>query len=508
MSDPAKPPADDAAVSAGRGVVFIGAAKIYFMIAGAAIELVLPNLVAPYVYGAYRFVAQSVSTVNNVVVTGTIQAVSRYTTADPARAEEVKATGLKMHLMVGLPLALLFAAIAPLWAWVVHDPGKTGPLALSAAIVCGYAFYAVLVGSANGARQFHKQAGLDVMFSTLKAIGVLGAAFLGFGLYGAMGGWVGAVFVILFIAWLWVGWNRQARPGDTKPMVRYLGGVATYLIVINLIMSVDQFLLKRLSAEWYMEHGYADASMWADAQVGFYGAVQQLSRLPYQLMIAVTFVVFPLVSRSVFENDQEKTRSYIRTTLRYSLIFAGAMGVVMAANPGPLLDVPFDAQYARMGGPALAALALGHVAFAVFTIAGTILNSAGYTRDAVVVAAATLIALVGALIIAIPQFDPGADLLLACGAATGGAMLLGALASGWMLVQRFGAFVPAATAVRVGLATAVTIGAGRLIPATRPLMTLAEAAVCGLLFLGTLVATRELTGADLRAITRVAGRKR
>ena len=46
--------------------------------------------------------------------------------------------------------------------------------------------------------------------------------------------------------------------------------------------------------------------------------------------IAVTFVVFPLVSRSTFTDDRETTKRYIQVTLRYSLIFATAIGVVMA----------------------------------------------------------------------------------------------------------------------------------------------------------------------------------
>src|SRR5687768_1712360 len=123
------------AENAGRGVIFIAGAKVYFMMAGAAIEFAVPWLMGRFAYGAYGVVAQWVSNINNVVVTGTIQAVSRYTTADPARADEVKAAGLRMHVLIGLPLAILFALGAPLWATVVRDPSKTGLFALSAAIV-------------------------------------------------------------------------------------------------------------------------------------------------------------------------------------------------------------------------------------------------------------------------------------------------------------------------------------------------------------------------------------
>ena len=174
-------------VSAGRGVIYIAFAKMYFLMAGAAIEFGLARIVGAYLYGAYSVVAAFVSNINNVMVTGTIQAVSRQTTAAPERADEVKAAGIRMHLRVGLPLAIAYSALAPLWARFIHDPEKTGLFALSGGIVAAYAFYAVFVGSANGVRAFDKQARLDVTFATLRAGGILGAALLGLGVWGAVG---------------------------------------------------------------------------------------------------------------------------------------------------------------------------------------------------------------------------------------------------------------------------------------------------------------------------------
>jgi stage V sporulation protein B len=319
-----------------------------------------------------------------------------------------------------------------------------------------------------------------------------------------VGAWVAAAGAILVIAAVWVGPPRSLRGGDVRPMATFLGGVALYLILINLLMSVDQLLLKRLSTEWFLAHpdlvaAGKDASDMADQQVGFYRAVQNLARLPYQLLIAATFVVFPLVSRATFEHDLDKTRRYVRTTLRYSLIFSALMGAVLAAKPTGLMLVPYGAEYA-VGGPALAVLALGNVAFAVFTIAGTILNSAGRTRDAVTVAFVTLASSTVALWIGIPRAVPGETMLLTCGAATAAAMAVGALASGWLLVRRFGAFVRPLTLVRVGLATVAAIALGRVLPSAGKLVTLAEAAACAAAFVVVLVATCELGRADVAAI--------
>jgi stage V sporulation protein B len=538
-SRPAAAP-DDAA-QAGRGVLYIGLAKLYFILAGAIIEFRLPVILGNTLFGAYGVVVSAVSPINNVLVTGTIQAVSRFTAQQPSLARAVQAASFRMHLGLGLPVALVFMLGAPVYAYFVHDPSKIGLLVLGGAIIGGNAFYAVFVGTANGTRAFHKQAALDMGFATLRALGILGLATAGMGVYGAISGWVGAVVVILALAALLVGVPRQAGTHASanagthadkqsiRPMAAFFGGVAAYLVLLNLIMVADVHLLKRFSTEWFAAHAdavtaavqahvpgvaggiidfAADPAKAADGQVGYYRAVQNLARLSYQVIIAGMFVIFPLVSRSTFENDRDTTRRYVHTTMRYSLIFATAVGVVMAANPEPVLDVVYPAAYAYFGAPALIALALGNVAFCLFAIAGTILNGAGHTRAAIVTAAVTLVAAVLANALVIPRFPPGRDILLAAASATAGAMVIGAALGGVFLVRKLGAFMPWATLVRVLLAVAAALLTGRLVPFTTPLLTLVEAVLVAVSYLAVLVLTRELTGRDLAALLSLGRRRK
>lgn len=537
--------------SAGRGVIYIAFAKIYFIFASAVIELRLPSILGNTVFGAYKVVASTVSPVNNVIITGTIQAVSRAAAQDQEHARAIQAAGLRMHIFVGLVIAAAFIALAPLTARFYHDADKTGPLMLAGLIIAGYSFYAVFVGTANGLHQFHKQAGLDICFATLRALGILGLAVLGFGAIGAIGGWVSAVAAILVVAALVIGLpgRHQSPRVPIAPMVRFFAGVAVYLIFLNLVMFVDQILLKRLSAEWFMAHraqlshalenlpawarpdlGYdgwlgdlvsdfppsiramisrhIDAARAADGQVGYYAAVQNLARLSYQAIIAATFVVFPLISRSTFDRDRDATRRYIQTTLRYAMLLAAAIAVVFAANPEALLDIPYQSDYARMGGHALVALALGNVAFSIFAIAGTILNGAGLTGRAIITCVTTFAVAVIANAIAIPQTEPGPEMLLACGIATGSAMLVGAVVSGVFLHRSLGAFLPLATVIRAALAGSVAIFVGRAIPLEGALATMVEACVVGLTFLVGLVILGELSKRDLATIKGSLSRKR
>lgn len=518
-----------AATSAGRGVVLIAFAKLYFMFIGLFVQIRLTALLSRVVFGAYGVVNSMVSPVNSVMITGSIQAVSRFTAQEPEKARLVQDAGLRMHLYVGLVVAAVFVATAPLMAWFLHDPSKTAPLMLAGAIIGIYAFYAVFVGTANGLRQFHKQAGLDIAFATLRTAGLLGMAMAGAGVIGVIGGWAIAAGLILLIAATWVGLPRLggATRLPVRPMIAYLGQVAVYLILFNLLLFVDTLLLKRLTSVHFATHrdeltgslaqvlpwasaaaGYRpDPASLADVQVAFYTAVQTLARLSYQAIIAATFVVFPLVSRSTFAEDRDTTRRYVEITFRYSLIFATAIAVAMAANPQALMAVIYPADYARIGGPALAPLALGTVAFASFAIAGTILNGAGLTRAAIATAAVTLGVAAVANYIALGRVTPGPEALKVAALVTAGSMVVGAAISGAVLHRRLGGFLPWKSGVRIAVAGAGAYALGRALPMSGKLVSLVEAAVVAGGFLIILVALGELGRKDLAAIRSIRSKR-
>ena len=500
----------DAAVTAGRGVIFIALAKLYFMVAGYAIYFTLPRLLGTEVlWGNYLLVVGLVSVIDNVIVTGTIQGVSRFTAQDDSLAQAVKRAALKVQLVLGCSITAAYLIAAPYIAEWERDPGLASLYRLSAGIMFCYAFYAVFVGSLNGQRQFGRQAALDVTFATLRAAAILGFAAAGWGVAGAVGGFVAAAAVILVASASWVGLPLDTG-GATFPMGRiwrFMLRLFLYTLCLNLVMRVDLFLLKRVAGTLGSgEAGQTMAEM-ASAYAGYYGTAQSLAFIPYQAILAVAFVIFPLVSRSTFEEDLTATRSYIRQTLRFSLIFAAGVAVVLMANPEAVINVPYQDRY-RVGGAALRILAGGMVCFSMFTIINTILNGAGHTRDALISGVVTLVTASVANGLLIPASSSPTAALTVAAWATTGAQALGMVVSALLLYRRFAASFPLATLVRVLIAMAVAMAVGWVWPEHSKLVTLVECvAVMGAYYL-VLVLVREFTAKDLDSFRRVIFRKR
>ena len=416
----------EAAVVAGRGAIFIGFAKAYFMVSGLLQRILLTRLIGPADFGDFAVVNNFISIVNNTVVQATVQAVSKFTAEDDARAGAVQRAAIRMQVALGITIGLVLFLGAPVVAELWHAPRCTPYFRIAAFIPLVYCLYTVFVGSANGLRRFRTQASFDIGFSTAKTVLLLGCAAV-WKVSGAFLGFVTAAVVILAYA------SRAMRlpAAGSFPigrLVRYMVGVVAFGLLINLALNYDGLLLRRFAATAPGMNPDTAAII-----AGNYEALRTFALLPYQTLLVVTFVIFPLVSRSTFAEDREATRTYVTQTMRYALILAAAMGIVLAARPDALFGVIYKPEY-RAGAPALPILAAGQCCLALLAVACSILNAAGRTRTTVSLMVLTLAVGAAGLAVLVPRAAAGGPMLVA--AATASALGMAAGLAGAIVVLR------------------------------------------------------------------------
>src|SRR2546425_6785559 len=180
--------ADNIAAVAGPGTIYITAAKIWFVVSGAAIHFVLPRFLTPEQFGMYEVVVYVVSIVNAVIITATYQSVSKRISEDEANAGSIKAKALKLQVLVGGSASFGFFLLAPVIAGYLNDLRLVPYLRLASLITLAYSFYAVFTGYFNGRRKFLAQASLDMSYSTLKLGFIVLLVWLGYGIAGGIGG--------------------------------------------------------------------------------------------------------------------------------------------------------------------------------------------------------------------------------------------------------------------------------------------------------------------------------
>lgn len=494
----------------------IAGAKIWFILVGFVQQTLLPRFIGMGGYGAFSTVLAFANIPNNVVTTASIQSVSRAVAGAPEGQEDMaQRRTLLIHLGLAPLLALAFAGLAPIAAQFEHAPHVLEPLRIFAAVLFVYAIYTPMVGALNGKRRFFAQAGLDVTFATLRTIGLLGAAYaLRTQFEGATATAVGvavAAAAVLPIAFAVVGPGRAGAKGPSVGAhLAVMTPIAVGQLFSNVLMQADIWLLRRFVHESGERVGVAADLLQktTDGFVGAYRAAQLFAFLPYQLLLSITFILFPMLARAHARRESDAVNEYVRAGFRLAMILAGLM-VSCTSGLGPqLLRFAFPREAADQAGDTLRVLALGQGAFAIFGIEATILVSLSREiASAAVTAVATL--LVGGLCWAfVPAASFDSSLLLRTGMATSLALALAALAGGALVRSAAGSFVSAKSLVRVAAAMAAAIAVGSRMPwLNRPFLVVEAVIVAGV-FVAVLLLLGELSRADLNVVRRALGRNK
>jgi len=488
-----------AAAGTGRGLALITLAKLYFILTGFVVQVGLPRLLgSPTAFGQYSLVMSIASVVNNVLIAATVQSVSKRVSEDEALASARLRQGLTLQLFVGVGLALGLTALAPLLADIAYDEELTKLLRIAAIVPLCYALYAALVGSLNGRRMFLHQAGLDITFSTVRTFAILGAAALGFGAAGAISGFAFGALTILIVALFVVGIGRAGEKLPVRTWVSFLLPIVLFQTMLNGTLLLDVWVLNNTVAQLGIEAGLdvAAAAERATHYVGLYKAGQNFAFVPYQIILAVTFVVFPLVSRATASGDIAAARIAIHNALRFSAIVLFALAAPISGAAEGLMRMAYGTTFLG-GADTLRVLVFGEVGLALFVIIATILSGAGKPAASAWSALVGLVVVLTAIRMLVRTVGLHQGVLSVAAAATSLGPLAALIVSSFALRVVMGVLPPLLTFARCIGAAAVGYSVAHVMPQSTGWMAPIAMVAGGLSYLLALVLLQELKKHDL-----------
>jgi stage V sporulation protein B len=474
-----------AAVIAGRGTLYITAAKAWFMVSGYAIYFSLPRLISTEQFGLYQVVIGVVSVVNAVLIIGTSQTVSKYVSQEPDKAESIKAGALRAQVIVGGLVSTCFFLLSPVMASYLNDSRLTGYFRLASAIPLFYSFYAVFTGYFNGKKQFLKQASIDMTYSTLKATFIVLLAWFGYGVWGSVGGFALAAGSILVIASI----AARGGGGGERVAVRGLFAFQFYLLastlIINLLQKTDLILVKALSS--------SDRTA-AALNAGYYGAAVNVANITFQIIVSITFVIFPLVSEATFNKEVSRTRVYVANTLRAVMIIMIPVATIFSANAASILGLVYPADY-RCASSALSILAFGALLFGLLYVMTTVITASGRPLVTLALGAGSLLANATLDFFWIPRYGIS-------GAAAGvvASMLVGVVGSVIYLSLTYGQLFSVWSLIRLGGSAGIIYVLSLSFAPESKLLTLVKLAALLVLFPLLLLIAGEIKKSDLAAL--------
>lgn len=207
-----------------KGIAHLTISKIFFLITGYCIIFGLTRILGPEGFGIYSTISAFIVILNTVILFGTIQSVSKFISEDQTQADIIKHKALQLQIFVGTIITSIYYFSAPVIAGFLKDPTLIPLLQISSLIVLCYSFYGVYLGYVNGKKEFSKQAFLEITFTLLKAIFIIGLAYAGYqysynllmpfnvAVYGSLTGFSLAIITVLIISII----AFKSKPGKNE----------------------------------------------------------------------------------------------------------------------------------------------------------------------------------------------------------------------------------------------------------------------------------------------------
>jgi len=468
----------------GRGTLYLIIASGAFILASYIIHFGLGRYLGPADYGTFGVILALMSTVNLFLTSGVPQSASKYIAEDDAKIGSIIRDANRIQLALCLLLFGLYFGLAGVIANLLNDPSLTPYIRFSALVIPAYALYFIYgAGYLNGLKKFGKQAMAGIGSAVAKIGAVFALVLLGFGVYGAIVGYVLAALVGFLLAWRFLGPVERSRVNfGWRKLVGFGIPATLFAATFFLVMSIDLYVVKAIGG--------------GEVEVGYYTSASTISKASYFLFAGLAVALLPSISRSTSTNDTELTRGYIGQSMRYMLMLLMPLVFLISATSTDLLTLVYSSRYVEAAG-ALSILAFGLGFLSIFFVLAHVIMGSG--RPGVVLGMALpLVGIdIGLNIFLIPRYG-----LEGAAWATTTTGFLGMCAAAVYVLWRFRALVSAGALGRICLAAGVIYAIAlqiSLSPLWLPLIYIGLLALYG----GTLWLIKGLGRDDLETFRRI-----
>ncbi|MDP2730993.1 MAG: oligosaccharide flippase family protein [Dehalococcoidales bacterium] len=467
-----------------KGTIYLIVASVVFSLTGYAIHFWLGREMGPAEYGAFGVVLYLMTTINLFITSGIPRSVSKYVAEGNYSTKDIVKYGNRLQLIFCAIVFVLYLGFSGVIANFLKDPSLTPYIRISALAVPTYALYSIYnTGYLNGLRKFGLQALTSMGDSVIKLAAVFGLVLLGFGVGGALAGYVLATLVAFLLAWRFVGpLGKSQALFDWKKLLSFSAPATGFAVAFFLLVSLDLFAVKAMGI--------------GEIEVGYYTSATTVSRAPYYLFSGLAMSLFPSISRSTSTNNADLTASYIRQSMRYMLMLLVPSVLLISVTSKDLLSLVYSSRYIDAAVP-LSVLSFGLGFLTIFFVLSHMIMGRG-KPGVVLFMALILVAMdIGLNILLIPTYG-----LTGAAWATTITGLAGMCAAAVYVLREFKTLLGISSLIKISVAATViyAIAAQVSFP---PLWLPAVYTGLFALYAGILWLLKELNKDDLRTVRKV-----
>jgi len=402
----------------GRGYFWVTAGKLWFLVTATVLNIGLPRLLGdPARFGAYKVVAGFLAVVSMVMLNGALYTASKASSETPGFVRSLCQRLQRTAGLISFGLALTIFLMADLIAaWFWSDPSLVAPLRVATGVVFSYGLYATWIGVANGLKNFRLQALFDMAFATLKVSAIIGAVILGAGVMGIFASFSAVAMLMACAAFVLIFMPLRDESADapksqfmsTRTVLKYMASIMGAFLAMNILLQGDVVLLKGLLHEVSYESlgsqyggwGVSVVQSWfpggeklqplmvareiSSALTGVYAGTRNITMIPYQGIIPLTFVVFPVLSAASFRGDNTESARLVKGAIRFAILLVCLLCGGLVLSEDMVLSLLFGKLYGS-GQAFMVPMVVGTLSFALYVVLTSMLTAAGYPGRVMVV---------------------------------------------------------------------------------------------------------------------------
>ncbi len=347
-----------------KGSLYIFCSRIVFFVTGYLLYIILGRFIlSPAQFGTFGVVLGLLAVTNVVLMIGIRQAVSRFVSVKKELAQTIRAKAFKLQLVLSTLVFIFYLFASPFLAQVFNEPDMVVFIPVAALSVFFQPLLEVLRGYLNGLKRFKEDSLLGVFTRIMRLVLPLTFFAIGLSLFGVFLGIALAALVPLIFGFASSGSSKQENKNNfkTKTLLIFALPVFAFAFTQNFLLQVDIFFVK---------------SLLQASDAGFYVAAATLAKLPTEIILTITLILFPLVSETTFSKAMQKTRFYITHSFRYLFLFILPISFAISVTAHPLITAIYGGEYSP-GSEALSILAFAYIFFTLFSVSATILIASG-----------------------------------------------------------------------------------------------------------------------------------
>ncbi len=375
-------------------------AEFIYNISSYIINMGLGRMLSVSSYGRYSlvvgFTTMIIILVGRGVPTAMAKRISEHI-GDWKKIRSIRNASARIQFLIICTLTVIFYFSSPLIAHAFNDITLTPLFRISAFVIPAFALSSFHVLYFNGLKFFKAMTIMKMTRGVFRIVWILGLAYtlkLEGALFGSIIAPLSVFCVALVIEYLFIKKNttnpiKKLEKYPWKNIISYASGFIVFLVFYEFYIRFDMYIIKSLTG--------------SDYYTGLYNAAFTVALIPYFVMFALTFILFPTMSELTKKKDFtniKKTLVHVLTFL-FSLLIPAV--IIMAIMPEFLITFFFGQKFIA-AAPLIPLMTGATIFITIFYVLASVFNGADMTRVPAIITAIALICGFSANMIYLPIF--------------------------------------------------------------------------------------------------------